>query len=353
MTGATGARLTIDLDALASNYALLRTRAAGAETAAVVKADGYGLGAGPVARRLWDEGARTFFVARLAEGVSLRSQLTGRQARIIVLDGMLGEPADYGEAGVTPVLNSLDQARRWLVAGARGGVLQIDTGMNRLGVSLEEAAILAREGLSPDVIMSHLACASEPAHPMNAAQLLTFNEARALFPAARASLANSAGVFLGPDYHFDLVRPGIALYGGAPVAGGGPDPLRPVASLHAPILQVREVAAGAAVGYGADWTAPRPSRIAIVGAGYADGVLRVAAAGGFTLASGLPLVGRVSMDMLAIDITGAADIAVGDDIELFGAATSVNDLASAAGTIPYEILTRLSSRATRQYLGEA
>jgi len=351
VSAATGARLTIDLAALAANYTLLRTRAAGAETGAVVKADGYGLGAGPVARRLWDDGARTFFVARLAEGVALRADLQGRAARIVVFDGLLAAPAAYGDADLTPVLNTAQQARLWRAAGLSGGVLQVDTGMNRLGVSLEEAAILAHDGLAPDLVMSHLACASEPAHPMNAAQLAAFHEARALFPDARASLANSAGVFLGSDYHFDLVRPGIALYGGAALTAGDPAALRPVATLHAPILQVREVERGGAVGYGADWIASRRSRIAIVAAGYADGVLRAAAAGGFRLAGGMPLVGRVSMDMLAIDVTDAGEVEVGQDIELFGAATSINDLAAAAGTIPYEVLTRISTRAERVYLG--
>lgn len=352
MSAATGARLTIDLNALAANYALMDSQAGGAETAAVVKADGYGLGASRAARRLWAEGARTFFVARLSEGLALRTALPDASAKILVLDGLLAEPSAYRDAGLTPVLNSADQARRWVASGALGGVLQVDTGMNRLGVSLEEASSLAAEGLSPGLVMSHLACASDPAHRMNAVQLAAFVEARELFPDARASLANSAGVFLGADYHFDLVRPGIALYGGASVTGGDPVALKAVASLHAPVLQLREVAAGGAVGYGADWVATRPSRIAIVAAGYADGVLRAAAAGGFALAGGLPLVGRISMDMLAIDVTDASDIVVGQDIELFGT-TSINDLAAAAATIPYEILTRVSSRAERLYLGEA
>lgn len=351
MSALTGARLTIDLDALAANYAALRQCAPGAETAAVIKADGYGLGAAQVGRRLWTEGARTFFVARLAEGVALRAALEDRAADILVLDGLLASPAEYQDARLTPVLNSLDQARRWLASGVPGGVLQVDTGMSRLGVSSEEAAILAAESLAPTLVMSHLACASEPDHPMNARQLAAFREARALFPAARASLANSAGVFLGPDYHFDLARPGIALYGGASLAGGDPVELRPVACLYAPVLQVREVRVGDAVGYGADWIAQRPSRIAIVAAGYADGVLRAAAPGGYRLGDGAAVVGRISMDMLAIDVTDTPAVEAGQDIELFGETASINDLAAAAGTIPYEILTRISSRAERRYLG--
>lgn len=351
MTGATGARLTIDLDALAANYALLRSRAKGAQTAAVVKADGYGLGAGPVARRLWAEGASTFFVARLSEGVSLREALRGRNAAILVLDGLIDAPEIYQEAEVTPVLNSVEQARRWLASGAIGGVLQVDTGMNRLGVSLAEAETLARDGLEPSLVMSHLACASEPDHPMNAAQLAAFGEARARFPGAQASLANSAGVFLGLQYHFDLVRPGIALYGSAALSSGDPATLNAVATLTAPILQVRDVPVGGAVGYGADWVAPRPSRVAILSAGYADGVLRAAVTGGFRVAGDLAVVGRISMDMLAVDVTDAPHLAAGDEIELFGSQASINTLAAAAGTIAYEVLTRVSSRAERVYVG--
>ena len=351
MSAATGARLTIDLDALAANYAALCRCAGGAEAAAVVKADGYGLGAAEVARRLWNEGARTFVVARLAEGVSLRLALEERPADILVLDGLLAPAADYVEQGLTPVLNSLDQGLRWLASDATGGALQFDTGMSRLGVSPGEAAALAAEGLAPTLVMSHLACASEPAHPMNARQLAAFREARALFPAARASLANSAGVFLGVDYHFDLIRPGFALYGGGSLLGGDPVELRPVVHLSAPVLQVRGLKAGDAVGYGADWIARRPSRIAIVAAGYADGLLRAAALGGYRLGDGSPVVGRISMDMLAIDVTDAPDVEAGQDIELFGETASLNDLAAAAGTIPYEILTRISSRAERRYLG--
>jgi alanine racemase len=351
VSAASGARLTIDLDALAANYALVRARANGAETGAVIKADGYGLGASTVARRLWSEGARTFFGARLDEGLALRAALTEAKAEILVFDGLLGEIADYTGAALTPVLNSVDQARRWLASTSSGGVLQVDTGMNRLGVSLEEAATLASEGIRPALVMSHLACASDPAHPMNTAQLAAFGEARRLFPDARASLANSAGVFLGREYHFDLVRPGIALYGGAPMTAGSAPALRAVATLRGPVLQVRDVEVGGAVGYGADWTARRPSRVAIVAAGYADGVLRAAAAGGYSLAGGMPLVGRISMDMLAIDVTDAPGVTVGQEIELFGAGASIDDLAAAAETIPYEILTRISSRAVRRYLG--
>ena len=255
MSAAAGARLTIDLDALAANYGLLRSRAAAAETAAVVKADAYGLGAGPVARRLWNEGARSFFVARLSEGLHLRRELGARPAEILVFDGLLAKPEEYRAAALTPVLNSVDQARRWMAEHSVGGVLQVDTGMNRLGVTLDEAARLAAEGLAPSLVMSHLACASEPTHPMNRDQWLAFAAARDLFPAARASLANSAGVFLGEDYHFDLVRPGIALYGGSPFSAGEPVGLETVARLHAPILQVRCVEPGDAVGYGADWRA--------------------------------------------------------------------------------------------------
>jgi alanine racemase len=348
VSAAAGARLTIDLDALAANYSLLRDRAGTAETAAVVKADAYGLGAGPVARRLWNEGARSFFVARLSEGLHLRRELGARPAEILVFDGLLAKPEEYRAAALTPVLNSVDQARRWMAEHSVGGVLQVDTGMNRLGVTLDEAARLAAEGLAPSLVMSHLACASEPTHPMNRDQWLAFAAARDLFPAARASLANSAGVFLGEDYHFDLVRPGIALYGGSPFSAGEPVGLETVARLHAPILQVRCVEPGDAVGYGADWRAPRRGRVAIVAAGYADGVMRSVAPG--VRLAGLEVVGRISMDMLAVDVTDTPHT-VGDEIEIFGDMTTIDDFAAAAQTIAYEILTRISDRITILHTG--
>ncbi len=355
------AHLTIDLDALAHNYAALQR---GAQVAPVVKADAYGLGAAQVATRLWAEGARTFFVARISEGEDLHEALgPDRPATIYVLDGApSGSAARLEASNLTPVLNSAAQVSEWSSHGrsAKGGLgaaLQIDTGMNRLGLRLEEAKALVQSidglrGLSIDLVMSHLACASEPAHPANAAQLARFQEARSLFPEARASLANSAGVFLGQDYLFDLVRPGISLYGGGPF--GVPHPsLRPVAHLTAPILQIREVRPGETIGYGATFTADRPIRAAIIAAGYADGVLRsFGKAGQVWLGGGYRTVlGRLSMDMIAIEISHDLVVAPGDRVELLGDHVALDDAASASGTIAYECLVRLAPRLQRTYQG--
>jgi alanine racemase len=358
------ANLTIDLDALAHNYVALQDQARGAEVAPVVKADAYGLGANQVAARLWAQGARAFFVARISEGEDLRTGLgPDRPATIYVLDGApSGSGARLGASDLTPVLNSLAQVSEWSSQGraVRGGLkaaLQIDTGMNRLGLRLEEAKALIQSfdglrGLSMDLVISHLACASEPAHPANAAQLARFHEARALFPEARASLANSAGVFLGQDYLFDLVRPGISLYGGGPF--GGPHPaLRPVVHLTAPILQIREIRPGETIGYGATFTAERPIRAAIIAAGYGDGVLRsFGKAGQVWLGRAYrKVLGRLSMDMTAIEISQDLVVAPGDQVELLGDHVALDDAASASGTIAYECLVRLAPRVQRTYRG--
>ncbi|MDQ0464036.1 alanine racemase [Caulobacter ginsengisoli] len=338
----TAARLTIDLDALAANHALLRRLAGGAEVAPVVKADGYGLGAAAAARRLAAEGARSFHVARLSEGVSLRAAL-GPEAAIYVLDGATpgSVPALLAER-LVPVLNSLEQVALWNQAGPAG--LHVDTGMNRLGVRLEEAHGLA--GRPCELVISHLACADEPDHALNAIQLERFQAVRALFPGVKASLANSAGVFLGPDYVFDLVRPGIALYG-----GGGQPGLSAVATFEVPVLQVRDVPAGETIGYGATFMAGKPLRVAILAAGYADGVLRASSpAGAVWLAGGRRrLLGRVSMDLIAVDVTDAPGVAAGDLAELFGPNLPVEDAAAAAGTLGYELLCRMAPRADRRW----
>ena len=347
------ARLTIDLDALAANFANLRQLAGGAEVAPVVKADGYGLGVAQVARRLRAEGSTSFFVARVSEGEILRRVL-GAGPVIYVLDGCPPGAATRLEAAdLIPVLNSAEQIAEWRAYGARTPIaLHIDTGLNRLGVGRHEFS--ARHGLEVGLVISHLSCASEPDDPANARERGAFAEVRALFPNARASLANSAGVCLGADYRYELVRPGIALYGGGPC--GRPDPrFVPVATLEAPILQVREVAAGERIGYGGAFTAPQAMRIAIVAAGYADGVLRAQSPGGYGWLDGRPraLLGRVSMDLIAIDVSEDAAPRPGDLVELLGANVTLDNVAAAAGTISYEILTRLSTRAERRYLGEA
>lgn len=345
------ARLTVDLDALAANHALLRRQAGGAEVAPVVKADAYGIGVGPVARRLAAEGARSFFVARVAEGEALRAIL-GAGPAIYVLDGCPpGAGARLLAARLTPVLNSVEQTRDW-----RGGpcALHVDTGLNRLGVSPDEAGALAASGLRVEVLISHLSCADAPGNPMNASQLAAFRALRPLFPAARASLANSGGVFLGEDYHFDLVRPGITLYGGGPFEA--PDPrIAAVVTFEAPILQVREAPAGAAIGYGGGFVTPAPTRIAIVAAGHADGVLRSAHPAGFVWFEGArrPMLGRISMDLVAVDVTACDAARPGAFVQLLGPQALVDDVAAAAGTISYELLTRLSPRAARTWRGLA
>ena len=351
----TQSRLTIDLDALAANHAALRT-IGGARVAPVVKADGYGLGAGPVARRLHAEGARAFFVARVGEGEALRRELGDRPAEIHVLDGAPpGSVPRLRAAGLLPVLSSPAQVQRWLAEGGGApAALHLDTGMNRLGLRLDDAGALdAAQALRPVHVMSHLACGDEPDNVMSARQLAAFRQVRALFPDARASLANSAGVFMGPDYAFDLTRPGVALYGGGPC--GRPDPrLRTVATLEAAILQVRDVPRGETVGYGASFTAGRPMQLAILAAGYADGLLRAASPGAFAALDGrrVPLVGRVSMDLIAIDVTDVP-AREGGWVQLLGPDIPIDELATAAGTLAYELLVRLAPRAERRYIGGA
>jgi alanine racemase len=358
------ARLTIDLDALAHNHAALRREAAGAEVAPVLKSDGYGLGAGPVARRLWAEGARSFFVARLSEGEALREALSAeRPAAIYVLDGMTdGAGARLQAAGLTPVLSSLPQiaaaaahasgaTRPWPVA------LSLDTGMSRQGLTPEEARAVVQStdrlrGLDVGLVMSHLGSAAEPENPRNVRQLNSFLEVRSLLPGARASLAASAGIFLGADYRFDMVRPGISLFGGGPRER--PDArLRAVATLTAPILDIRNLRAGDVVGYGESVRIGAPTRVAVVAAGYTDGVIRAAKGGGHAWFAGAPrrlLI--VNMDILVIEI-GDAEAVVGQSVELLGSNAPLDDLAAAGGTVAHEILVRLSRRAERVYLGKA
>ena len=355
------ARLTVDLDALAASHATLRMMAGPAEVAPVVKADAYGLGAAAVARRLWAEGARTFYVARLDEGEALRAALGAkRPATILVFDGVAeaGEPARFGAAALTPVLNSLPQIELWASAyPAVPCAVHVDTGMNRLGLRPEEARALA-EGdrlrrLDVRWLLSHLALASDGEHALNDAQAAALARVAPLFPGARVSLANSAGCFLGERFRFDQVRPGISLYGGGPF--GAPHPaIRTVATLDAPVLQVRHVPPGESVGYGATFTATRPTRVAVIAAGYADGVLRSASQRGYAWVAGAlrPILGRVSMDLLAIDLTEAPAVAPGDRVQLFGPERPVDEAAADAGTLAYELLVRAGGRAERTYLGE-
>lgn len=337
------ATLTVDLNALAANFRTLEALG-GVPVHPVVKADSYGLGAAVCARRLMAEGARTFFVARAAEGERLREAL-GETPAIYVLDGCLpGRAPRLREARLRPVINSDAQLAEWRAAGGGACGLQIDTGMNRLGLR-PEAAPDSFDGL--ELVLSHLACADDPSEPMNARQRDTFAGVSARYPGTIRSFANSGGVFLGAGYAFDATRPGICLYGGGPE--GRPDPrIRPVATLTAEVLQVLEVPAGDTVGYSRTFTAPGPTRIATCAAGYADGVLRSYSPRGQVFVAGelRPIVGRVSMDACAVDVTGL-DLAVGDRIELFGPNRMLDDAANAAGTIAYELLTSVTARVPR------
>lgn len=363
MTDAHDTRITIDLDALADNYAALRARAGDAEVAPAVKADAYGLGAGPVADRLWAEGARSFYVARLAEGVALRRSLADREATIYVLDGATPGSGDALEgARLTPVLNSLPQVEAWNVqarSGRLSAALHIDTGMNRLGLRPEELKVLLGsfdrlKRLDVGLVISHLACADTPEHPLNAAQLARFQDVAAMLPGVRRSLANSGGLFLGEAYRFDQARPGVSLYGGGPEGRPHPE-IKAVATVEAPILQVRVVPRGESIGYGAGWTASDNTRVAIIAAGYADGVPRAAFPHGEVWFDGArrPMLGRVSMDLIAVDVTDCDAARPGAMVELFGANLPVDDAAVAAGTSAYERLTRLTLRGARRYIGAA
>ncbi len=342
MTHAT-ARLDIDLAALLHNYRVLQGRANGAEVAPVVKANAYGLGADIIATYLAHHGARTFFVARLDEGIALRKAL-GVEPAIYVFDGLTGDLSAFSNNDLRPVLNSLDQVHLWQASTLKAA-LHIDTGMNRLGIRPEDIASVPTEGLS--LVMSHLACADEPDHAMNGKQLKAFRQATERFPEVQHSMANSAGHFLGHDYAFDITRPGISLYGGGPQ--GRPHPnLKPVAHLTAQILQIRDLKAGESVGYSATFTAPRDMKLATIGIGYADGLLR-RFAGHVTVAGhSRPVVGRVSMDVISIDITGL-DAAPGDWVEVLGSQQFLDDAAAAAGTVSYEMLTGLGARIPRFY----
>lgn len=339
--------LTVDLDALARNYRTL-TAVSGVEVHPVVKADGYGLGAVPCATRLMAEGARTFYVARAAGGLTLRAAL-GETPTIYVLDGCDGDSAGaLRAANLRPVLNHPDQLRVWTAAGGGACGLQIDTGMNRLGFRPEDAP---EPFAGLELVMSHLACADEPSNPMNRRQRDAFAAVVGRYPGVTRSLSNSSGCFLGPDFAFDAVRPGICLYGGGP-EGRPDDRIAPVATLTAEVIQVRDVPTGESVGYSRGFVADRPTRVATCSAGYADGVLRSLGESGrgrVWLNGALrPILGRLSMDLLAVDVTGA-DVATGDRAEVFGTHRLLDDAASAAGTISYELLTSVAARVARRY----
>lgn len=367
VSAAARALLTVDLAGIKANWRWLAAVARGAECAGVVKADAYGMGLEPVVKALWEAGCRTFFVATLTEGRRLKVAVPA--ATTYVLDGLMpGTAPLYPAYGLRPILGSIAEIEEW-AAYARSvdarlpAAVHIDTGMNRLGMTAAEVEALAARPAAFDafpvaLVMSHLACGDTPASPMNARQRELFDALRAKLPPAPASLANSAGTLLGGEYRYDLVRPGIALYGGRAVEGR-PNPAAKVVRVEARILRIREADAGEVVGYGATYTLARPSRIATIATGYADGFLRSisgpigrppppAYVGGYPA----PIIGRVSMDLVTIDVTDvpAALAQRGAWAELIGRHVQVDDLADSSGTIGYEVLTRLGPRFQRVYV---
>lgn len=364
--GATGV-ITIDLPQIRANWRALAQRVAPAGCAAVVKADAYGLGAARIIPALYRAGCRNFFVATIDEARKAQGYTPG--ATIYVLDGILpGSAADIAAIGARPVMTGIEEARSW-AALATGDVtappaaLHVDTGLHRLGIGEAELdSLLADDGLvrrlDIALVMSHLACADEADHPMNRTQLEAFRRLRAKVPKARASLAASDGLMLGRDYHFDLVRPGYALYGGQ-ASPNRTTPVGPVVRVSVRILQVHEVLAGGTIGYSASYRALTPRRIATIAAGYADGVFRHASAGNGETGGAVsirgqlaPIVGRVSMDLVTVDITEIEGPLPGrgDFVDLVGPGLPLETVGSGAGSIGYEVLTRLGARFHRNYV---
>ena len=366
LADATGV-LTVDLDAIVANWRKLEKTAGPAECAGVIKADAYGCGAEPVARALAAAGCKIFFVATLDEARVVRAAVP--QAAIYVLNGFFQNCGEaYAKIDVRPVIGDLNELAEWDVFCRRSGwtggaAIHIDTGMNRLGLTLTEA-----QGIVPRInagdhgitlVMSHLACAETLNHPLNGKQVATFREIASLYSGVPASLANSSGIFLGSQFQFDLVRPGAALYGVNPTPEAD-NPMQPVVDLKARIVQTRNVERGEGVGYGGTWTARRPTRLAIVSAGYADGYFRAASSNDGTRGAEVvvagkrcPIAGRVSMDLIAIDVTDLPNTAArrGHMVTLIGEGITVDELAHYFGTIGYEVLTSLSRRYARIYKG--
>lgn len=352
--------LTIDIDAVVANYRLLADRARPARCAAVAKADAYGLGASRLVPALAAAGCETFFIATLDEGIAMRALVP--QAEIVVLNGpMPGEPTVYREHRLLPTLNSLGQVELWSrychSEQPLPAAIQLDTGMSRLGLPRDEADTLATEpdrmaGIPCQYMMSHLACADTPDHPLNREQLARFEGISGRLPPAPRSLAASSGIFLGADFLFDLVRPGICLYGGRP-DDSAPNPMRPVVRLTAKILQIRHVDAPQTVGYGATYRAAGPTRVATIAVGYADGYLRSLSGVGeaFIGNTAVPVIGRVSMDLVTLDVSDVPSAVTGDPVDLIGPMNDVDSVAQRAGTISYEILTALGQRHKRSYIG--
>src|SRR6202047_4480463 len=359
--------LTVDLDAIVANWRKLEKTAVPAECAGVIKADAYGCAPGPVARALAPAGYKTFFVATLDEARAARAALPS--AAIYVLDGFFQNCGDaYAKIDARPVIGDLNELAEWDVfcrrsGWAGGAAIHIESGMNRLGLTLVEAQCIIPRINAGDhgitLVMSHLACAEALNHPLNAKQLAIFREIASLFAGVPASLSNSSGIFLSPQFQFDLVRPGAALYGINPTPEAD-NPMQPVVDLKVRIVQIRNVERGDSVGYGGTWTARRPTRLAIVSAGYADGYFR--SAGGIdgtrsaeVVVAGkrCPVAGRISMDLMAIDVTDLPNNAVrrGHMVTLIGEGITVDELAHHFGTIGYEVLTSLGRRYARVYKG--
>lgn len=366
MPDASGGRLTIDLEAIAANYRQMKSAAGLARTSAVIKADGYGLGALHVAMRLVAEGCDLFFVAHLNEALALRDAASPvlDRCEIAVFNGPPpGTEAIFAERKIVPVLNSLADIERWVSLCRERGTrlpayIHVDTGMNRLGLSPAEVGEYAasnalRNAFQLEAVMSHLACADDPDHPMNVDQLTRFREHLTHFGGARASLANSAATLTGRPYLFDMVRPGIGLYGGNPFADKE-NPMRRTVTLQGRVLQVRRIDKGEAVGYGATYRTDSPRRLATVSAGYADGYFRVLGNKARASIAGvsLPVVGRVSMDLITLDVTQAPEGAVepGGYVELIGQDVTIDELGTAAGSFAYEVLTSLGHRYARHYV---
>ncbi len=359
--------LTIDLDAIVANWRKLEKTAVPAECAAVIKADAYGCGVDPVARALAAAGCKTFFVATLDEARAVRAALPSTV--IYVLDGFFQNCGDaYAKIDARPVIGDLNELAEWDVfcrrtGWAGGAAVHIDTGMNRLGLTITEAQGIVPRIVAGDhgitLVMSHLACAESLNHPLNAKQVAGFREIASLFSGVPASLSNSSGVFLGAQFQFDLVRPGAALYGVNPTPEAD-NPMQPVVELKARIVQIRNVERGESVGYGGTWTTRRPTRLAIVSAGYADGYFRSGGSNDGTRGADVviagkrcPVVGRISMDLMAIDVTDLDKNLVrrGPMVTLIGEVITVDELAHHFGTIGYEVLTNLGRRYARVYKG--
>ncbi|KAB1076026.1 alanine racemase [Methylobacterium planeticum] len=355
-----GGRLTVDLAGIAENWRRLGAEAPGIPCAAVVKADAYGCGLAAVAAALWAAGCRTFFVAHLSEAVEARTAIP--EATVYVLNGLLpGSGTALVAHGLRPVLGAREELVEWAALAAEAGrilpaALHVDTGMNRLGLSVPDALSCAGDPLLPRagivLLMSHLVSAELPDDSVNARQIADFARVRAALPGIPASLANSSGVYLGSGAHHDLLRPGYAMFGGNPTPGR-PNPMRPVVRLEARIAQIRHVEAGDRVGYNGRWTAPGPRRLATLSLGYADGYPRAASGRGHALVGGAacPILGLISMDLIILDVTEAPGARRGDTAILIGDSLDLDRVGRAAGTIGYEILTGLGSRYVRHYVG--